>query len=169
MLGVQQVEPAIMEEEEDALEGAFSMMLDEENVPPRRSPSNVGEDGSGKRAMGGRDGEGAGAEDEGQTVQVNEGTLRAVAARCAEEYGASSEEALSAQMQLAMLLIGEMNWPVADEVLRSLLQRAEGGLGLAHELSLQALGTHAGVQWQLEQWEDARESLTRLVGAREQS
>ena len=131
MLGVQQVEPAIMEEEEDALEGAFSMMLDEENVPPRRSPSNVGEDGSGKRAMGGRDGEGAGAEDEGQAVQVNEGTLRAEAARCAEEYGASSEEALSAQMQLAMLLIGEMNWPVADEILRSLLQRAEGGLGLA--------------------------------------
>ena len=102
MLGVQQVEPAIMEEEEDTLEGAFSMMLDEENVPPRRSPSNVGEGGSGKRAMGGRDGEGAGAEDEGQAVQVNEGTLRAMAARCAEEYGASSEEALSAQMQLAM-------------------------------------------------------------------
>ena len=169
MLGVQQAEPAIMEEEEDALEGAFSMMLDEENVPPRRSPSNVGEDGSGKRVMGGRDGEDTYEEDEAQAVEVDEGTLRAEAVRCAEEFGASSEEAVAAQMQLAMLLIGLMNWAIADEVLRSLLQRAEGGLGLAHELSLQALGTHAGVQWQLEQWEDAQDSLTRLVGAREKS
>lgn len=169
MLGVQQAEPAIMEEEEDALEGAFSMMLDEENVPPRRSPSNVGEDGSGKRVMGGRDDEGTYEEEEGQAVEVDEGTLRAEAVRCAEEFGASSEEAVTAQMQLAMLLIGLMNWAVADEVLRSLLQRSEEGLGLAHELSLQALGTHAGVQWQLEKWEDAQESLTRLVGAREKS
>jgi tetratricopeptide (TPR) repeat protein len=171
MLGVQQAEPAIMEEEEeeDALEGAFSMMLDEENVRPHRSPSNVGEDGSGKRVMGGRDDEDTNEVHEGQAVEANEDTLRAEAVRCAEEFGASSEEAVAAQMQLAMLLIGLMNWAVANEVLRSLLQRAEGGLGLAHELSLQALGTHAGVQWQLEQWEDARDSLTRLVGAREKS
>jgi len=171
MLGVQQAEPAIMEEEEeeDALEGAFSMMLDEENVRPHRSPSNVGEDGSGKRVMGGRDDEDTNEVHKGQAVEANEDTLRAEAVRCAEEFGASSEEAVAAQMQLAMLLIGLMNWAVANEVLRSLLQRAEGGLGLAHELSLQALGTHAGVQWQLEQWEDARDSLTRLVGAREKS
>ena len=169
MLGITQAEPAIEEEEEEeeeALEGAFSM-LDEENVPPA-SHSNVGEGGSGRRALAGKS-EDSYEEEEEQAVELDEDTLRAEAARCAEEFGSNSEEAVTADMQLAMLLVGLMDWSVADEVLRSLLQRAEEGLGLAHELSLQALGTHAGVQWQLEQWEAAQHSLTRLVAAREKS
>ena len=79
--------------------------------------------------------------------------LREATKRMAEEFGSTSEQTVAALQELAMLLVGQCKWREAEEVLRSLLHRAEAGLGFTHETTLQALGTYAGVQWQLELWD----------------
>ena len=158
---------AIIEEEEDMLDDAFSM-LDEDGVPPSKR-TNAGEDGPGKRRAMGAVAEDEDEEDEfeAEDEEMDEGSLREAASSCSQEYGANSEEALAALQQLAMLLVGQANWAAAQEVIKDMLERAEEGLGLTHETTLQALGTYAGVQWQLEEWEGAQHSLTKLLGVRE--
>ena len=79
------------------------------------------------------------AEEADEEEEADEATLREEAKTCAEKYGSTAEETVVALQVLAMLLVAQMRWSDAEEVLRSLLHWAESGLGLAHETTLQVI------------------------------
>jgi len=123
-------EVIVEEEDDETLESAFGN-LDQDSGTKREA---WGEDAS-KRDRATL--EEAAEEAEEEEGGADEGTLREEAKRCAEKYGSTAEETVVALQALAMLLVAQMRWSDAEEVLRSLLHRAESGLGLSHETTLQ--------------------------------
>ena len=81
--------------------------------------------------------------------------------------GPEAPETLSMLRKLAKLLVDARRYEDAEEHLRLLHSRFESALGPAHERTLETLGTHAGVLWQLGRREEAQAALELLLAGRE--
>ena len=125
-------EVIVEEEDDETLESAFGD-LDQDSGTKCEA---WGEDASKRNHAASEE---AADEASEEAEEADEDTLREEAKQCAEKYGSAAEETVQALQALAMLLVGQMRWSDAEEVLRSLLHRAESGLGLSHDITLQVV------------------------------